>query len=475
MNRQNFVFFAFAVIWATSLSAKVDRSRQNKDALCSSIEKILSTSGANANIGIEVVSLKTGEVLYEHNAKNLFVPASTAKLFTCAAILDRLGPEYQFETKVLKDSKENLYLVGAGDPSLSEHDLQELALSVVLRQEKHFEGDLVVDASVFDPVTNGPGWMWDEGDHYWNSPMASLTVDHSCVDLWVIPTALKKTPEVYLRAGKDYVSVENLALTSEEKGELEVKRSPLVRENKIEISGVVDPHAEAKLFRLPVEAPHLYTAHLFRQKLKEHGISINGQAHIGTVPKEAIHLASHFSQPLGILIRKALKDSDNLTANCLFKKLGQHYEGSQGTWQNGSHAVRDFLARKVGIDIKELILLDGSGESRYNLASPHQMTQFLVWISKQFKIAPEILASLPSNGCDGTYKPHLNQEGIRGKVRAKNGTMTGISALSGFVEAQDGEVLAMTIMVNGFTKKAKEIKEQIEDPICHLLIQFKRT
>jgi len=475
MNRRKIVLIALALFWAASLSAKPDRSRQNVDVLRSSIEKVLNSAGANVNVGMEVVSLKTGEVLYEHNAKNLFVPASTAKLFTCAAIIDRLGGEYQFETKVLKDSAGNLYLVGAGDPSLNEHDLEELALSVLLQQEKSFEGDLIVDASVFDLIANGPGWMWDEGDHYWNSPMNSLLVDHSCVDLWVMPTALKKCPEIYLRAGADYVFIENRALTSEEKGELEVRRSPLVRDNKIEISGILNPNTSPKLYRMPVEAPHLYTAHLFRQKLLKHTISIGGGMHVGKAPKEAVFITSHFSQPLAVLIRKALKDSDNLTANCLFKKLGQEWEGSQGTWQNGSHAVREFLTRKVGINTKELILLDGSGESRYNLASPHQMTQLLVWLSKQFSLAPEILSALPRNGCDGTSKSRLDKEMLRGRVRAKNGTMTGISALTGFVEAQEGEVLAMTIMVNGFTKKAQEIKEEVEDSICQLLIQFKRT
>jgi serine-type D-Ala-D-Ala carboxypeptidase/endopeptidase (penicillin-binding protein 4) len=475
MNHKAKLLFIIIFFCTVSLSAKPDRSRQNIDSLRSSIDKIFHTAGTNVNIGMEVISLKTGEVLYEHNAKNLFVPASIIKLLTCAAAIDRLGSEYQFETKVLKDDAGNLYIIGSGDPSLTEHDLEELALQIALKKEKSFEGDLIVDVSIFDSIVNGPGWMWDEGDHYWNSPIDALLVDHSCVDLWIMPTTLKSSPEFYFRTGGDYVNIENRALTLEDTGELEVIKSPLMRENKIEIRGVLNPNTPPQLFRLPVVSPHLYTAHLFRQKLEKHGISIKGPTHIGKVPQEAAHLFSHFSQPLALIIRKSLKDSDNLTSNCLFKKLGQDYEGAQGTWQNGSHAVRDFLTRKVGIQIKDLVMLDGSGESRYNLVSPHQMTQFLVWASKQFNLSPELLAGLPRNGCDGSNKSRLMEEAIRGKVRAKPGSMTGISSLSGFIEAQDGEVLAMTIIANGFTKKAMEIKTEVEDPICHLLTQFKRN
>ncbi len=466
------IFVIIAILGTSFLGAK-DRSRDRIDSLRSAIEKVITSTGANVNIGIEAVSLKTGEILYERNAKNLFVPGSTTKIFICGAALYELGPEYTFETKVYTDEKGSLYLVGAGDPSLDQEALEELALSISLGKKKEF-ADLVIDQSLFDTIVNGPGWMWDEGNYYWNSPIDALLVDHSCVDLWVIPTEAKKPPQVLLRSGNDYVIVENMALTCEGHGELDVRRSPFARENRIEVRGAIAYDTPPMHFRMPVEAPHHYTAHLFKQKLCEHQLACKGGIHLGKLPPDAVLLASHRSPPLAVLVRKAFKESDNLTANCLFKKLGQAHEGTQGTWQNGSKAVRDFLEEKAHLDINELIMLDGDGESRYNLASPHQMTQFLTWVYGQFSIAPEFLSALPLNGCDGALKNRLKHEGACKKLRAKTGSMTGITSLAGYIETADGELIALTIMVNGFTKRAAEIKDQVEDKICEQFVNFTR-
>ncbi len=464
------ILIALALVSTVSLSARQDRSKEKIETLKNSIEAVISSSQPHLNIGIEVVSLKTGQTLYEKNAKNLFVPASIAKLFTCAAALDSLGPEYQFETRVLKDDAGNLYILGAGDPSLDLHALEDLARQISLTAEKHFAKDLVVDNSLFDNIVSGPGWMWDEGLNYWNAPIDALLVDHSCVSLWIRPNEVKQPPEIVIQSGSDYVVVDNTAITSDEKGELEVERAPLARENKIEVRGVLAPSAPACLFRVPVEVPHQYAAHLFQKCLQNQGITFDGTTHVGKAPKGAKVIATHQSLPLSVLIRRALKDSDNLTANCFFKKLGQALEGIPGTWQNGSKAVRSFLHDRARLDTSEMVLLDGSGESRYNLASPHQMVQFLRWVSSQFMIGPEMLTALSLNGIDGSLKARMPK--IRGKIRAKPGTMTGISSLAGFVEAEDGEVLAFSIMINGFTEKAREIKAKVEDPICQVLAQF---
>jgi D-alanyl-D-alanine carboxypeptidase/D-alanyl-D-alanine-endopeptidase (penicillin-binding protein 4) len=344
----------------------------NLESLKTNIEKVLAAAGSNVNVGIEVVSLKTNEVLYEKNSRNLFVPASLAKIFTVAAALDRLGPEFEFETKVAKDSKGNLYLIGAGDPSLKEKALDELAYRVFLQELKEFE-DLVVDQTLFDNIVNGPGWMWDEGEYYWNSPIDALLVDHSCIDLWVLPAKTAKTaPFVLFQASEEPVKIENIAMTTVEKGEIDVRKLPANRDHAIEVFGNLALTESPKYFRVPVQSPHLYAARLFQKKLKSLGIHCKGSVHIGKTPAEASVIAAYNSLPLSVTMRIAMKDSDNLTSNCLFKKLGQHMSGSQGTWANGSKAVRAFLEERVKVlKPEDLVLLDGDGVSRYNLASPH--------------------------------------------------------------------------------------------------------
>jgi D-alanyl-D-alanine carboxypeptidase/D-alanyl-D-alanine-endopeptidase (penicillin-binding protein 4) len=153
--------------------------------------------------------------------------------------------------------------------------------------------------------------------------------------------------------------------------------------------------------------------------------------------------------------------------------VGQSLEGIQGTWQNGSKAVRAFLEERVRLKIDDLVLLDGSGESRYNLASPHHFVQCLRFISQQFSYGPEISSALSMSGCDGRFMKNRLTD-VYGKIRAKCGTMTGISGIAGYAETKDGETLAFAIMVNGFTKKASEMKSSFEDPLCKLLVNFSR-
>lgn len=464
------IIFVVAIVVSISVFARPDRNIEN---LKVSIEKVIAAAGANVNVGIEIASLKTNEVLYEKNSKHLFVPASLTQIFTAAAALDRLGPFYQFETKVAKDAEGNLYLIGSGDPSLQEKSLEELSLQLSLLKDKEFK-DLIIDQTSFDAIVNGPGWMWDEGEYYWNSPIDALLIDHSCVDVWVLPASIAKSaPSVIFRTGVEHFFVENMATTTEEKGDLEVRRTPFMRENHVEVLGSLALNSSPQHFRVPVQAPHMHAGNLFQKKLKGLGILCKGSVHIGKTPVDCEILAVHHSQPLSVVILPALKDSDNLTSNCLFKKLGQSLDGIQGTWQNGSKAVRTFLEEKAKMKIDDLVVLDGSGESRYNLASPHHFVQCLRFVSQQFSWGPEMTSAFAMSGSDGRFMKNRLSD-VRGKIRAKSGAMTGVSGLAGFAETKEGEILIFAIMANGFTKKAVEMKSSLEDPICKLLANFSR-
>jgi D-alanyl-D-alanine carboxypeptidase/D-alanyl-D-alanine-endopeptidase (penicillin-binding protein 4) len=165
-----------------------------------------------------------------------------------------------------------------------------------------------------------------------------------------------------------------------------------------------------------------------------------------------------------------MKDSDNLIADMLFKKMGQVRFGIPGTWKKGTRAVRDFLEKQVGLNTERIVIMDGSGMSRYNLISPHDLVSSLVWMKKQFGCASEFCASLPISGVDGSLAERMQDALLKGKIRAKPGTMTGISSLSGYATTQDGQELAFSIMLSGFTKKTEEYKTQIEDRICSVLV-----
>ena len=437
---------------------------------------------SNAHIGIEVVSVKTGQKLYQKNAGQLFVPASNLKLFTAAAVLASLGQEYRFATQLFTDGevrkntlKGNLFLKGSGNPEFSLDDLEEMVFQLKLQQVQEISGDLIVDNTDFDGISQGPGWMWDEGAEYWNSPMDAITVNHSCMKIWVKPAAqISEAPLIYVYPKTSFVNVQNTATTVNKGGELKVSRQVMSHQNQnlIEVKGAVTIENKAQEYMVPVDSPHLYAIHLLKELLSKYGIRFHGRILSQATPRNAKLIASHLSPPLAILVRNMMKSSDNLAADCFFKKLGNIRYGEAGTWQNGAQAVREFLAARVGIDVSELVVLDGSGISRYNLISPHQIVNFLVWVQKQHQFCAEFTASLPIAGVDGSLKHRMAENPMQGNVRAKTGSMSGISSLSGYVTTKDGDLLAFSVLINGFVKPSKELKRQLEDQICALLAQF---
>lgn len=485
MIKRRLVHFCFLVLIPFVFFAKIEAGTKQlrKDQIAylqNGIERIIQATDPNVHVGIEIVSLKDGLRLYQKNAQNCFVPASLQKIFTAAAALDVLGVDFCFETKVLTDGpvrkntlEGNLYLKGGGDPELSIKDLEELVLQLKAMQIREIKGNLIVDHSDFDDIAQGPGWMWDEGSDYWNSPLDALTVNHSCVNVWIEPAdEVFKQPIVRIEPKTDYITILNLASMTEKPGTLSVNRHWESKENLIRIQGEMVLGSQPKQVKIAVEAPHLYTGHVFYELLKKNKISLKGGLVVQETPISAKELAVHRSSPLRMTLQNMLKNSDNLYANCLFKKMGQVRNGAPGTWQNAGSCVRTFLEKQVGLNIDEMVLLDGDGQSRYNLCTPRQIVDFLVFIHQRFAFSSEFMASLPISGIDGTLENRLCEECVKCKVRAKTGSMTGISSLAGYATSAGGEMFAFCIMINGFVKSSQNYKTQLEDQICNFLVKF---
>lgn len=427
------------------------------------IDKILLSAGKNVHIGIEVISLKTGEKLYEKNPHQLFIPASVVKLFTAGAALSELGPDFCFETKLLIEGevvqgvlKGNLYLQGLGDPTFSLADLDSLIRQLALEQIQEIEGDLLIDNFAFDEFEKGPGWMWDDVNGFTFAPMNALSINHNCLQVWVRPAPSSLPPLVFSYPKTDFVLIENLAKTDEKAHTLTVERPLKGKTNTIQVKGEMGAKKELYSCKIPIEEPHLYAANLLQASLKKGGILCSGSIKIQKAPSCKV-VATHRSAPLSAILQTMMKDSDNLYADNLFKKMGQTHFHEQGSWKNGSQAVRYHLEKEAKLAISDLILVDGSGLSRYNLASPHHIVEYLSWIYKESPFAPEFLSSLL---LVGTHRPLL---------RVKTGTMSGVSALAGFVQTKEGEMLAFSILINGFHEKCSKYKAEVEDKICLLL------
>ena len=471
----------FLLLFYLPLSAEYVHSKKSLQHIQQGMDKILNKIDQNVHVGIEVVSLETKQRLYEKNAHKLFVPASTTKLFVAGAALSTLGPHFTFETSLLTDGpvkdhtiRGNVYLQGSGDPSFTLNDLEQMVLILRLSQVKEIQGDLIVDHFAFDSFPEGPGWMWDDIHSVSYSPMNALSINHNCLNVWVRPADKVATPpRVFAYPKTGYVKIENHATTGEKEEIPSLGRVLRMKRNTIQVKGEIGIRSDIQSFQIPIEGPHLYAVTLLHSVLKKAGIEWKGKMRVQKAPTHAAVLASHRSAPLSVLLHNTLKKSDNLYADNLFKKVGQIHFEEQGTWKNGSKAVRHHLEQEAGLAISDLVLVDGSGLSRYNLASPHHFTSYLSWLYNHFPYSAELLSALSLAGKDGILKSRFAPNPPN--LRAKSGTMAGISTLSGYLQTADGEPLAFSIMINGFTEKAAFYKADVEDPICTFLAKLSRN
>ena len=216
----------------------------------------------------------------------------------------------------------------------------------------------------------------------------------------------------------------------------------------------------------------LACGYLLRNELIEKGIEVTGDVVPGTVPLDARTIAKHLSPPLANIIKLMNKPSDNWIAELLFKTIGAEVMGEPGTWQKGRDAVNEFLEEIIG-EPPVHRFVDGSGLSRYNLLNAELLTQLLVYMYQNFELMPEYLASLPIAGIDGTLMNRM--QGMSGEkvLRAKTGTLSGVSALAGYAVTADDEVFAFGILISHYVGSAIPARD-IQDQIGNYLTGFSR-
>jgi len=423
------------------------------------------------NVGIKVISLKEGDTVYEFNPRLLLVPASTQKVFTAAAALALLGPAREVATTVALDADgKRVYLKGGGDGMMSAAELAALAAAAARFLDRGQELALAADLSLFDDLYRGSGWMWDD-DEFLISP---LSVNQNAVSVLVRPGSRLGAPAtVTAEPATSYVTLENLTRTGTagEPESIKAARRPGERDNLVTISGVIPLGSAPLEKRASVWRPELMALTLFRDALRAQGIKVTGMT---TAPTPAgARVLAVATRRVDELVRFALKNSDNVTAESLLKLLGLQSTGQPGSAEAGSAEVHRYLA-KQGIPTEQLALADGSGVSRYNLTSAETLTQTLRSIHRDRELYRTFYDSLSLAGRDGTLKRRLKGSCAEGNLRGKTGNMTGVSALTGYLSSADGEPLAFAVIMQNYAGSGRHARE-IQDRIATLLCGWRRT
>ena len=422
-------------------------------------------SFAGANIGLVVKDAATGATLYDHQGTNLLVPASNLKLFTSATAMDVLGPDYTFSTTVAQDGTQygstlagNLYLKGTGDPTMLAADYDALAAKVAAAGITHVDGQLVADDTWFDDQRLGSSWAWDDEPYYYAAETSALTIapdtnyDAGSVNVTVTPGAAGQPPKVTVTPPTNYLTIVNTATTGAAGSATTDDVDRDEGDNVIRVTGSIAATAAPDVETMAVWEPTRLVASLFRADLAAHGVTVGGSTGYRATPAATKNLASHSSMTLSQLLIPFLKLSNNLHAEALVKAAGEKVSG-QGTWPAGLAALKaDFPT--FGLNAQQLSMVDGSGLSRQNYVSTDQISTLLLaaqqrpWFSTWYDSLPIAGVSDPLVG--GSLRSRMVGTPAANNLRAKTGSMKGVSALSGYVTAANGEKLVFSMAENNF-------------------------
>jgi D-alanyl-D-alanine carboxypeptidase/D-alanyl-D-alanine-endopeptidase (penicillin-binding protein 4) len=425
---------------------------------------------ARWGILIEPLSPTTNRPLYNREGDRYFIPASNAKLLTTAAALRQLGSEFRIRTSIYQTSASSLRVVGRGDPSLTDVQLRDLAQQLKRQGVRNVQ-QLVVDDGYFQGDTLNLTWDWEDVQSDYGAAVNSLILNQNAVELTLSPQQVGQPLRVSWAdaiAAKQW-RLENNSLTAKAATPDSLAITAVLGQPLLQIKGQLGVDAEPEVIGLPVLNPGEYFLQHFRNVLVAEGISVERatlESNRGVAGAQ--ELAKIESPPLATLLVETNQESNNLYAEVLLRSLGTG--ASSDSTELGLKKLKETLTA-LGVDPQSYSLADGSGLSRQNLVSPEAIVQTLKRMA-QTPQATIYRASLPTAGANGTLGRRFLNTAAQGNLQAKTGTLTGASALSGYLDVPGYQPLVFSIMVNQ-SDQSPTTQRQAIDEIVLLLTRLR--
>jgi serine-type D-Ala-D-Ala carboxypeptidase/endopeptidase (penicillin-binding protein 4) len=460
----------FLVCFPFSASAWADVQQQ--------LNELIAKRQGKAHIAVVAQSLSSGAMVYQKNASQLLVPASSLKILTAYAALRQLGPDYTYKTQLLTDTKQpvtngvlrgNLYIKFAGDPDLTTEDVDQLFATMREQGIKTISGSLMIDDGQYDNVGIAPGTVFSDKYYCYGVPIDAMNLNRNCVNMTIKPAQKAGQRAQVIFMDNIPLLVDNNVITQ---GGGKKTCGVSIRFNeenqRYQLNGCIKQKGRPISVRVVINNKQ-YGRTAVTALAQRNGIRVQGGVKKVPAGPSLKVLATHDSEPVKKLVFTMLKKSDNLIANALFKTVGASYFKQPGSWDYGSKAVRALLTAKQSVNTSGMAVIDGSGLSRFNQISAIQLTQILKQAWNDPDVADYFFDGLPTSGMQGgSLKRRMGTRDMLGKVKAKTGTMKGVTALAGYVQTHKQEVLAFSIIVNGYSGSSAQFR-QLQDQICQIL------
>ena len=460
------LFVCLPALWGqTTVTAKIDQLLG---------DDLLVTS----DVGISIYDLTDSIPIYTYRDKKMARPASTEKLITSITHLARLGMDCRFTTTVKYTGRldddgvlhGDLYVRGGFDSEFMDSNMDELVTDIKRVGLTRVKGKVYGDVSFMDSLYYGAGWCWDDAPYDFQPMLSPLMFHKGYVELTATPDGIGKPAKIALTPLSSYYSVDNRTVSSQLEGaKFNVDRDWMHNDNKLLLTGYVS----AKSNRIiTVYGSENFFMHAFMERARGQEITMKRFGGFATTPLDAQMLIEK-SHSTADVLHRALKVSDNLSAEALFYHLGAWQKGKDTcsvSAKDGVAAIKQFI-KEFGLEPDSYEIHDGCGVSLYDYVTPELMLAYLKYAYQRPEIYKEIFDALPVAGIDGTLKNRMKKGKAFGNVRAKTGSVSGISTLAGYLRADNGHELAFVIMNQDVmdTKKARTF----QDRLCELLCTMK--
>ncbi len=429
------------------------------DTLPAPLEESLARAGVPGSaVAVLVQKLGDGPPLVSHRSDEAMDPASVMKLVTSQVALERLGPTFTWKTRISTRAgleagvlKGSIHVTGGGDPRLSRERLWLLLRELRVQGIHRIAGDVVTDRSLFRLAPHDPAAFDQRPLRPYNAGADALSVDYGAIRLRLQPTAggteVRSDPLVADLVIDNRIRRSDTGSCGDPSASLSASATKVGRATRLSLGGSLAAGCtEAFDWNLAPLPPDQLFESLFRGLWKELGGEIGGHFRAGDTPPDARPLAETSSPPLAEVLRDMNKWSNNVIARHVLATLGASSEPGEDSVAAGRRVVEQSL-RAAGVETRGFVIENGAGLSRSARISARSLGQLLqsAWRSPTM---PELMASLPIAGIDGTARRRLAGSPAAGRAHVKTGTLDGVRSLAGYVLARDGQRYAVVLMIN---------------------------
>lgn len=428
------------------------------------LQKIQQNHLPNAMLTVEAryEGKKTSFLEYQNHKR--IHPGSNFKLFTAAASLKYLGPDFVFKTRLYLFSaagRTHVLIQGSGDPSFSKNDV--LAMVAAVKNHGKISGNLYYDDRVFRGEPFGPSWGHDWKDQYFAVPIFGLQMNDNLLSIQKKGGKFLTAPQEnyplqdsiqYFRKALPERSFMPITATMDQSGNVMLHGETLIDEDFVTSSTVANPS--------------FFTARVFKQELVKAGV-LAGRARVLPAPAKIPHatlLFEHVSAPLREIIKIMLTFSKNNYAESLVRMMGHEIQG-EGSQKKGVSVLNDFF-EEAKIVPQEMSAFDGSGLSPGTRVSSNALVRLFEYI----KVQPWkniFWEALPESQVDGTLRMRFSNAGLQHPVIAKTGTHEFSSSLSGRIVREGSRDILFSIHVYNHPYPTELVAQKIHPLIDRIV------